>query len=291
MKKQNESKKNINESRRLLRALFRRKIVIVAVCIIIAAIICAIFAPLIAPYDPYEMDMTNMKASPSGTHLLGTDALGRDILSRIIYGTRASLVVAVAAVGIAATGGILLGLVAGYFRGIASTVIMRCIDALMSVPMTILALTIAALMGGGLLSITLAIGVSLTSLYARAMRGQVLAVKQSDYIMAERAHGASDLRIMFCHILPNCIPVLIVTITIQLGAAILTEAGLSYLGVGIMPPTPSWGTMIQEGVSSLSSHPNMSFAPGVAIFLIVFAFNMFGDGFRDAMDPKMRNKR
>lgn len=283
--------KTVSENRRLLRALFRRKIVVVAVCIIVLAVICAVFAPWIAPCDPYEMDMTNMKASPSMAHLLGTDALGRDILSRIIYGTRASLVVAVAAVGIAATSGILLGLVAGYFRGVVSTVIMRCIDALMSVPMTILALTIAALMGGGPLSIVLAIGVSLTALYARAMRGQVLAVKQSDYILAVKAHGASDLRIMFRHILPNCIPVLIVTITIQLGSAILTEAGLSYLGVGILPPTPSWGSMIQEGVSSLTAHPNMSFAPGVAILLLVFAFNMFGDGFRDAMDPQMRNKR
>ena len=286
-----EKKKNMSEGRRLLRALFRRKIVAIAVAIIVITVFCAIFAPLVAPYDPYAMDMTNMKAPPSMEHLLGTDALGRDVLSRIIYGSRASLIVAVAAVGVASTTGILLGLIAGYFRGIVSTVIMRCIDALMSVPMTILALTIAALMGGGLWSIVVAIGVSLSSLYARAMRGQVLAVKQADYILAEKAHGASDLRIMFLHILPNCIPVLIVTITLQIGAAILTEAGLSYLGVGILPPTPSWGIMIQEGVSSLATHPNLSFAPGVAILLIVFGFNMFGDGMRDAMDPRMRNKR
>lgn len=286
-----EKVKHTGEMRRILKEMFKRKIVIIAVVIIALTIICAVFAPLIAPYEPNEMDFVNMKAPPSWEHLFGTDALGRDVLSRIIYGARASLIVAVVSVVIAATLGVILGLLAGYYRGIASTVIMRFIDALMSVPMTILALTIAALMGGGLLSIVIAIGVSLTSLYARAMRGQVLAIKETDYILAERAHGASNARIMFSHILPNCIPVLIVTITMQLGAAILMEAGLSYLGVGIVPPTPSWGTMIQEGIASLSAHPHLSLIPGVAIILIVFAFNMAGDGLRDAMDPKLRNKK
>ncbi len=283
--------KHTGEARRVLKEMFKRKIVIAAVIIIVLTIICAVFAPLIAPYGPNDMDFVNMKAAPSWEHIFGTDALGRDVLSRIIFGARASLIVAVVSVVIAATLGVILGLLAGYYRGIVSTVIMRFIDALMSVPMTILALTIAALMGGGLLSIVIAIGVSLTSLYARAMRGQVLAIKEMDYILAERAHGASNARIMFSHILPNCIPVLIVTITMQLGAAILMEAGLSYLGVGIIPPTPSWGTMIQEGIASLSAHPNLSLIPGVAIILIVFAFNMAGDGLRDAMDPKLRKRK
>ena len=283
--------KHTSETGRIFREMFRRKIVIVAAAIIVLTVICAVFAPLIAPYDPNEMDFVNMKAAPSWEHIFGTDALGRDVLSRIIYGARASLIVAVVSVVIAAAAGVILGLLAGYYRGIVSTVIMRFIDALMSVPMTILALAIAALMGGGLLSIVIAIGVSLTSLYARAMRGQVLAIKESDFILAERAHGASNARIMFSHILPNCIPVLIVTITMQLGAAILMEAGLSYLGVGIVPPTPSWGSMIQEGIASLSAHPNLSLIPGVAIILIVFAFNMAGDGLRDAMDPKLRKRK
>jgi ABC-type dipeptide/oligopeptide/nickel transport system permease subunit len=180
------------------------------------------------------------------------------------------------------------GLCAGFFGGITNTIIMRCIDALMSIPMILLALIIAALLGGGLVNIMIAVGVSMTSVYARLMCGQVLAIKENDYILAAQTVGASNLRIMFGHILTNSLPPLIVLITMQIGAAILAEAGLSFIGVGIEPPGAAWGAMVSDGCTYLLDHPILSFAPGLAIMLVVFAFNMVGDGLRDALDPRLR---
>ncbi|MBQ9032042.1 MAG: ABC transporter permease [Parasporobacterium sp.] len=282
---------HISESRRVFKALFKRKIAVISAAVILLTIICAVFAKWVAPYDPYTMDLTNIKAVPSWEHLLGTDALGRDVLSRIIYGSQSALVVAIVSVLIAAISGIILGLLAGYFTKVVGVIIMRFVDTLQSIPMTVLALAIAGLSGGGLVNIVIAIGVSLTSLYARVMRGQVLKVKQSDYILAEKMHGAGNFRIMFLHILPNCIPVLIVTITMQMGSAILMEAGLSFLGIGITPPTPSWGSMVQDGAAVLTTRPLLTIAPGIAIFILVYAFNTFGDALRDALDPRIRNRK
>jgi ABC-type dipeptide/oligopeptide/nickel transport system permease subunit len=262
--------------------------VIFGLVIIFVLLITAIFAPFIAPYDPYKVDVIHSLAKPSAEHWLGTDATGRDTLSRIIFGSRTSLLVSVIALMLASGIGMSLGLIAGYFGGITYTIIMRIMDAFMSIPMMLLALTIAVVLGGGLISVFIALGISLVPVYARLMCGQALSVKQNDYIFAAHSMGESNLRIIFQHIFPNCLPPLIVMMTLQLGTTILAEAGLSFLGIGIKPPGASWGGLVSDGYKYLTTHPLLSFAPGVAIMLVVFAFNMVGDGLRDALDPKLR---
>jgi peptide/nickel transport system permease protein len=283
-----EAPKQISQGRHTLRVFLGRKIVLVGLVIVILTIITAVFAPWLAPYDPYKQNLPISLAEPGGKYLLGTDSVGRDTLSRLIYGTRTSLLVGIVAIGIAATIGMTLGLIAGYFGGITNMVIMRFIDALMAFPMILLALVVAALLGGGLVNIIIAIGVTMMAGYARLMCGQVMSVKENDYVTAARAVGARDLRIMIAHVLPNCFPPLIVLITMQMGAAILAEAGLSFLGIGIEPPGAAWGAMVNAGYKYLLSRPMLSFAPGIAIMLVVFAFNMIGDGLRDALDPRLR---
>lgn len=270
------------------RVFFSRGVVIFGFAVVTLLIITAIFAPLIAPYDPYAQDLDNNLATPSWEHLLGTDTVGRDTLSRIIYGSRASLLVGIVALSVAAGIGMSLGLVAGYFGGLTHATIMRFIDALMTVPMILLALTIAAVLGGGLTNIIIALGIALIPTYARLMCAQAMAIKQNDYITAARSIGASDLKIMIKHIAPNCFPPLIVMMTMQIGITILAEAGLSFLGIGISPPGAAWGAMVSEGYRYLIVSPILSFAPGLAIMLVVFAFNMIGDGLRDALDPRLR---
>jgi ABC-type dipeptide/oligopeptide/nickel transport system permease subunit len=184
--------------------------------------------------------------------------------------------------------GILLGLFAGYFGGITDTIVMRAMDALMGFPMLLLALLIAAVLGSGLQNVIIALGVATLPGYARVMHGLTLSIKENDYIMAERAMGSGNLRIMLSHILPNTLPPMIVLITLQLGSIILAEAGLSFLGIGIRPPGAAWGSMVYDGYRFLLSNPVLSFAPGLAIMLVVFAFNMVGDGLRDALDPRLR---
>ncbi len=277
-----------NEFRRFLRVLFGRGLVIFGAVIILLAILTAIFAPYLAPYDPYEQNLAESLVKPSAHHLLGTDSLGRDTLSRLIFGSRNSLLVGLVALGIAASIGIIMGLFAGYLGGWVYNVIMRFIDSLMCFPMILLALVIAALLGGGIKNVMVALGVAMLPGYARLMCGQVLSVRENDYVLAANSEGASNLRIMFNHILPNCFPPLIVLMTMQIGAAILAEAGLSFLGVGIEPPAAAWGLMVNDGRYYLLSNPLLSFAPGMAIMLVVFAFNMVGDGLRDALDPRLR---
>jgi peptide/nickel transport system permease protein len=283
-----EASPRVSEFRRFIKVLFSRWVVVVGVIIIIAFFVVAAFAPLLAPYDPYEPDYNQIQLSPSWQHWLGTDMLGRDILSRIIYGARTTLMVGVIAVGIAASVGMAFGLIAGYFGGVTYAVIMRIMDALMAFPMILLALVIAQLLGGGLKNVMIALGISLMPGYARLMCGQVLTVKENDYILAGRSMGSSDIRMMLRHIFPNCLPPLIVMITMLMGTTILAEAGLSFLGVGIEAPEAAWGSMISDGYSRILSTPILSFAPGIAIMLVVFAFNMVGDGLRDALDPKLR---
>jgi ABC-type dipeptide/oligopeptide/nickel transport system permease subunit len=263
-------------------------VVIFGLAIILLLVVAAVFAPLIAPYDPYKTDVIHALDGPSAEHWLGTDATGRDTLSRIIYGSRTSLIVSVIALLLASGIGMTLGLIAGYFGGTTHAIIMRVMDALLSVPMMLLALTIAVVIGGGLTSLFIALGISLVPVYARLMCGQAISVKQNDYIFAARSIGVNNLRIMFRHIFPNCLPPLIVMMTLQLGTTILAEAGLSFLGIGIKPPGASWGGLVSDGYKYLTTHPLLSFAPGVAIMLVVFAFNMVGDGLRDALDPKLR---
>jgi peptide/nickel transport system permease protein len=276
------------ELRRFLRVLFGRGLVIFGVVIILLVVFTAIFAPLLAPYDPYDQNLSESLVKPSSHHWLGTDSLGRDTLSRLIYGSRNSLLVGVVALGIAASIGITMGLLAGYLGGWVYTVIMRFVDSLMCFPMILLALVIAALLGGGMRNVMIALGIAMLPGYARLMCGQVLSVKENDYVLAANSEGASSVRIMLSHVLPNCFPPLIVLMTMQIGAAILNEAGLSFLGVGIEPPAAAWGLMVSDGRIYLLSNPILSFAPGIAIMLVVFAFNMVGDGLRDALDPRLR---
>jgi len=278
----------ISEFKRFRRVFFNRGLVIFGILVIALMIITAIFASLIAPYDPYTQDLGHILANPNSAHLLGTDELGRDNLSRIIYGSQISLMIGLVAVSSAAVVGMTLGLLAGYFRGWVYTIIMRFTDAMMTIPMLLLALIIAAALGSGVRNVVIALGIGLMPAYVRLMCGQVLAVKENDYVMAARAGGASSWRIMFRHIAPNCLPPLIVLVTMMLGTTILAEAGLSFLGIGIKPPTAAWGAMVSSGYKFLFSHPILSFAPGACIMLVVFAFNMVGDGLRDAIDPRLR---
>jgi peptide/nickel transport system permease protein len=277
-----------SEFQRFIRVLFSRPLVIFGTVIIVLVIVVAAIAPLLAPYDPYEQDLAQSLVKPSSTHWLGTDSLGRDTLSRLIYGSRNSLMVGIVALGIAAIIGISMGLFAGFLGGWVYTVIMRFIDALMCFPMILLALVIAALLGGGMKNVMIALGIAMLPGYARLMCGQVLSVKENDYVLAATTEGASRLRIMLSHVLPNCFPPLIVLMTMQIGSAILAEAGLSFLGIGIEPPASAWGLMVSDGRIYLLSNPVLSFAPGIAIMLVVFAFNMVGDGLRDALDPRLR---
>jgi ABC-type dipeptide/oligopeptide/nickel transport system permease subunit len=277
----------VSEWRRFRRVFFSRGVVVFGMIILFLFIIVAIIAPWIAPYGPYEPDLGHTLESPGAAHWLGTDALGRDTLSRIIYGTRTSLEIGLIVVSVACLVGIALGTLAGYYGGWVYIIIMRFIDALMSFPMILLALVVAALLGGGMRNVIIALGVALMPNYARLMCGQVLSVKQNDYILAGRAMGAGNLSLMR-HVVLNCLSPLIVLITMMLGVTILAEAGLSFLGIGITPPTAAWGSMVNDARQYLLVLPILSFAPGLALMLVVFAFNMVGDGLRDAMDPRLR---
>lgn len=277
-----------SEFRRIVSVFFSRKIAVVGLVLILLLIITAIFAPWIAPYPPNEIDMTQTLAKPTTAHWLGTDNLGRDVLSRLVYGARTSVIIAVGATAVSVILGELLGLIAAYFGGVVFQVIMRFVDALMSVPMLLVALIMATLLGGGVKNVILALGIGMLSVHARMMCAQALSVKQNDYILAARAMGMSDLRMMIQEIVPNAFPALVVVATVGLGAVILAEAGLSFLGIGVMPPYPAWGKMISDGYKYILSNPALAFSPGIAIMLVVFGFNMMGDGLRDALDPRLR---
>jgi peptide/nickel transport system permease protein len=283
-----KTSRRVNEAKRIVKVMFSRWVVTGGVIIILATIVLAIFAPFIAPYDPNKQDLKAMLAQPSHNHLLGTDEIGRDLLSRLIFGSRISILVGVVAVSIAGVIGITLGLVAGYFGGWVNNLIMRFIDALLALPPLILMLAIAAVLGGGLFNILIALGVGMMPTYCRLMCAQVTTLRENDYITASRSIGASNLRIMLRHLLPNAFPPLLVLITVNLGTAIMMEASLSFLGIGILPPTPTWGSMVNSGQRFLFDNPIMSFMPGIAILLVVLAFNMVGDGLRDALDPRLR---
>lgn len=283
-----ESPQRISETRRFLRVFLKRGLVIFGLVILFIFVVSAIFGPLFAPYPPNITNLAQPLLEPSSQHWLGTDYIGRDTLSRLIHGARMSLMVGVVALGIAAIIGIIAGMLAGYYGRWVNAIIMRIVDALMAFPMILLALILAGLLGGGLKNVMIAIGIALIPAYARLMCGQVLSIKENDYVLAGRSMGSSNWRLMFRHVLPNAFPPLIVLVTMQIGGAILAEAGLSYLGIGISPPTASWGSMVNDGFPYLLTNPLLSFIPGFAIMLVVFAFNMVGDGLRDALDPRLR---
>lgn len=278
----------ISGFRRFLKVFFSRPVVIVGLSFIIILFLTAIFAPLLAPYDPYKQDLTQVMKGPSSSHIFGTDTNGRDVLSRVIYGSRTSIMIGFMAISVAAAIGMTLGLFAGYMGGWTNIIIMRFIDSLMNFPMMVLALLLAALLGGGLTNIVIALGIALIPPYARLTCGQALHIKENDYVLAARSLRASSVRIMFRHVLPNAFPPLIVLMTMQIGGTIMAEAGLSFLGVGIRPPGAAWGAMVNEGYKYLTINPVLSFAPGICVMLVAFGFNMVGDGLRDALDPRLR---
>ncbi len=278
----------ISEWRRFQRVFFQRKLVIFGLCVLLLVFIAGIFAELIAPFDPYRGDMTESLQQPSAKHLLGTDIQGRDTLTRLIFGARTAIIVGFVTVSIAAIVGILLGLIAGYFGGVINMVIMRCMDALMGFPMLLLALLLSAVLGGGIQNVIIALSIATLPGYARVMQGLTLSIKENDYVLAERSMGSPGWRIMLRHILPNGFPPMIVLVTLQLGSVILAEAALSFLGIGIKPPGAAWGSMVNDGYKYISTNAVLSAAPGLTIMIVVFAFNMVGDGLRDALDPRLR---
>jgi peptide/nickel transport system permease protein len=273
------------------RRLFETRLVGTGLAITAVVLLCALAAPLLAPYDPNEQDYLALTEPPSVVHILGTDDIGRDVLSRIIYGSRVSLEVGLIAVGIAVAVGVSLGLVAGYVGGLADDVIMRIVDAIQAFPSLILALAITAALGPSIGNAMLAIGVVAAPGIARLTRGQTLSVREREYIAAARVCGASPLSIMRQHIWPNVTAPIIVQATLLLGTAIVTEAALSFLGVGVQPPTPSWGAMLRTGSQYLEVAPWIGITSGAAIFLTVLAFNFVGDGLRRALDPRLASRR
>jgi ABC-type dipeptide/oligopeptide/nickel transport system permease subunit len=249
-------------------------------------LIVAVLAPWVAPHDPLKQDLYGRLATPTLEHPFGTDDFGRDILSRVIYGTRISLRIGVVCVLIALVIGTVIGLVAGFYGGVADQVLMRFMDLMLAFPSILLAIGIVAVLGPGLENAMIAIGVVAIPQYARLIRASTLSVREADYVQALRALGANDARILRTAILPNCLAPLIVQATLGLATAILDAAGLSFLGLGAQPPTPEWGAMLSGGRELILSAPWVLTYPGVAIFVTVLAFNLLGDGLRDAFDPK-----
>jgi peptide/nickel transport system permease protein len=273
---------------RFIRVFFGRKAVVVCLAILIAILIAAIIAPYICLYKPNKQDLSSALLSFSAKHLLGTDSMGRDVLTRIIYGARISYSVGFVAVLFSGIIGMFLGAVAGIVGGVADSVIMRIMDAMLSIPMIIMALFLGSIFGKGLFNVIMAVGISMIPSYARVTRGQVLTLNGLDYVTAGTICGAGKLQNAISHIIPNCLSPVIILMTMNLGTAILNEAALSYLGMGINPPTASWGGMVSDGYSYLSMNPIIAIAPGVAILIVVLCFNIVGDALRDALDPKLR---
>ena len=260
------------------RRLKKNKLAIASLIVIALITLVAIFAPLLAPYDPYATDI-----------YMGTDSIGRDVFSRIIYGTRISLLVGVICEAIAVPIGVILGCIAGYYGGWLDTIISRLIEVLGSFPFIIFALCIMFLIGPGVLNIFVALGAIGWLGHARQIRAAVIQLKNAEFVEAAKAAGATDLQIIFKHLVPNCLSTVIVVATIDIPGDIMYEATLSYIGLGIQPPEPSWGSMIAEAQNYLRQIPTFSIFPGLAIMIVVLAFNTFGDGLRDALDPKLKN--
>lgn len=271
------------------RQLLRDRLAVLGIIILFLLILTAVFAPLIAPFDPYEMNLGgNLKPPGVDGHLLGTDELGRDILSRLIYGSRISLTVGLIVVGIAGTIGVTLGAISGYYGGVVDNVIMRVVDIVLAFPFLVLAIAVVSIVGANLTNMMIVLGCVSWIGYTRLVRGQVLALREQQFVTAARAIGAGDLDIIFNHILPNTLGVIIVQATFGVAVAILAASGLSFLGMGAQPPTAEWGAMLSDAKKHMRHHPTMAIAPGVAIMITVLAINFVGDALRDALDPRLR---
>lgn len=266
-----------------LRVLSQRSAV-VGLAIVLFFVILALFAPLIAPYDPIASNWLTIRQAPSAAHWMGTDDLGRDVLSRVVYGAQASLLAGLIAVVIAILAGLPLGLVAGYFGGWVDTIVSRCTDALLACPFLVLAIALAAFLGASLQNAMIAIGISAMPIFVRLVRGQVLSIKNEDFVTAARGQGMRDRAIIVSHVLPNVVTPVVVQATITMAVAILAEASLAFLGLGQRPPAASWGSMLDVARQFMTDAPWMSVWPGLAIVTIVLGFNLLGDGLNDALN-------
>lgn len=272
---------------RTLRKLLRKPLALTGFIIVATLVFVAIFAGFVAPYDPLKPDFTAILQAPSAKYWLGTDEIGRDVLSRLIYGARASLQAGLIAVLLAAGIGVPIGIISGYFRGFLDDyVIMRLTDAMMAFPVIVLALAIAAAVGSSLTTAMVAIGIVYVPIFVRLARAQTLSVRETEYVEAARALGNNHFAIMGRHILPNITSAIVIQMSVSMATAILAETALSFLGLGVQPPTPSWGSMLRLGVGYLESAPWVSFWPGLAIFLAVLGINLVGDALRDVLDPR-----
>jgi peptide/nickel transport system permease protein len=272
--------------RRTARRLLDRKPAMAGIAVILLFVAVALLAPWISPYDPIATNWALIRKAPSLAHWMGTDEIGRDILSRVLWGTRASLLAGVFSVLIALAIGVPLGLVSGYYRGLADSAVMRLTDAWLSFPFLILAVGLTSILGASLFNATVAIGLGVTPGFIRLTRGQVLGLREEEYVQSAKAIGAGDVRILLRHILPNLTSVLLVQVTIAIPRAIISESVLSFLGLGAQPPQASWGIMLNAAQAFLDQAPWMAWFPGLCIFAIALAFNLAGDGLRDALDPK-----
>ena len=273
---------------RTLRSFRSNRLALAGILILLLLALGAVCAPWLARYSPTQTDFAALQQAPSAKHWLGTDELGRDIFSRVLFGARVSLVAGLISVSIALVLGGLIGLVAGFYGGWLDNLLMRLTDAMLAFPFLVLAIALAAVLGPSLQNPLLAIGIVTTPVFARLVRGQTLAERPRDYVQAALALGGGDGRILLRHLLPNILGPLIVQVSLSTAAAVLAEATLSFLGLGIQPPTPSWGSMLNAARGYLAYAPWMAIFPGLAIFLAVLAFNLIGDGLRDALDPRLK---
>ena len=275
---------------RVARLAGRHKVGVGSLAFIGLILLLAAAAPVVAPHSPLSQNYDELLKAPSLDYPMGTDRVGRDVLSRVIHGARVSVMVGVVAVGIAIAVGLPLGLTSGYFGGAYDNVVMRFMDALSAFPALLLAIALVAVLGGSLFNVMLAVGVGSVPIYARLMRSQTLSIRTYEYIHAASALGASNWRIMMQHVLPNAVSPIIVQGTLGLGGAVLAEAALGFLGIGVQPPTPTWGSILNQGAPLLERAWWVSFFPGLAIFLFVLSLNLVGDALRDILDPRLRGR-
>ncbi len=273
----------------VMHRLSRNRVSMTGLVVILILIVLAILSPWIMPYDYTRMDMSNMYATPSWAHPFGCDELGRDIFSRALYGARASLSLGLLATLLSTAIGVVLGSLVGYFGGWVDTAVMRLLDILQAIPGMLLSIAISAALGSGFGNTIIALSIGGVPMTVRLLRGSILTVRKQEYIEAAEKINCSRLRIITSHILPNSIAPLIVSVTMGIGNTILAAAGLSYIGLGVQPPTPEWGAMLSAGKSVITRYPHLCVFPGLCIMVVVLCFNMLGDGLRDAMDPKLKN--
>ncbi len=276
-------------SREVVRALLTHKLALFGLAVLALLVVAAVAGRALAPYGPNEVDVVGRLQAPSLSHPFGTDELGRDVLSRVLVAARASLLVGLVSVGIALTAGVVLGLVAGFYGRWVDDAVMRVMDMLFAFPAILLAIAILAVLGPGVTNVMIAIGVVYTPIFARITRASVLSVREEVYVRAARSLGVGDLRLLRLHVLPNVLAPIIVQTSLSLAFAILSEAALSFLGLGVQPPDPSWGRMLLEGRGFVEQAWWMGVFPGIAIFVTVLSFNVVGDALRDALDPRQRS--